>query len=123
MSSSRYAGHKVWRKLVRDGIPEIISRAGAVAVTKILDDEEFERALKTKLLEEAAEVSAATATEIIDELCDVLEVVQALAALSNVTPERLEKLRELKASERGSFASRTWLDETYPLVGGGDRRT
>jgi predicted house-cleaning noncanonical NTP pyrophosphatase (MazG superfamily) len=111
----------VWRKLVRDRIPDIISKAGTVAITKTLDGEDFERALKTKLLEEAAEASTATAANIVTELCDVLEVVLALAALAGVTPQRLENLRESRAIERGSFASKIWLDETYALTADVDK--
>ena len=46
---------KVYRKLVRDKIPEIIEADGKVPVTKKLDDAEFRKELNKKLLEEVRE--------------------------------------------------------------------
>ena len=49
---------KVYNKLVRDKIPEIIEADGKTCKTKILSDEEYIAALETKLNEEVAEYQA-----------------------------------------------------------------
>ena len=43
---------KTYHKLVRDNIPEIIKKDNAVAKIRVLNDEQFKRALKEKLVEE-----------------------------------------------------------------------
>jgi len=46
---------KVYNKLVRDRIPEILTNRGIIFSTHIADDEEYRKALYAKLLEEANE--------------------------------------------------------------------
>ena len=73
---------KVFNKLVRDRIPEIIEGNGEIAVTRMLDDTEYKLELEKKLLEECNEVlSAVSHDERIEELADVLEVLCAIGAL------------------------------------------
>jgi predicted house-cleaning noncanonical NTP pyrophosphatase (MazG superfamily) len=47
----------VYRKLVRDRIPEIIQSEGQHPVTRELDDRSYRQALLAKLVEEAWEAS------------------------------------------------------------------
>ena len=48
---------KVYNKLVRDNIPEIIKENNdGEAITRILSDEEYKKALEDKLYEEYQEV-------------------------------------------------------------------
>ena len=63
---------KVYNKLVRDKIPEIIEADGKTCKTKILSDEEYIAALETKLNEEVAEYQA---DKNLEEMADVLEAV------------------------------------------------
>lgn len=42
---------KVFNKLVRDRIPEIIRNNNEEAITRILNDDEYKKALENKLLE------------------------------------------------------------------------
>ena len=46
---------KVYNKLVRDKIPDIILKDNELPVTRILDDEEFIKELNKKLQEEVNE--------------------------------------------------------------------
>lgn len=110
-----YIGRKIWRKLVRDRIPEIISADGKVAVTRTLDDADMDMALKDKLLEECTEVRVAMNREDLEKkLSDVLEVIYALAAHAGLTPEGIERVRKRRAAERGGFSRQIWLEETLP---------
>ena len=98
-------------KLVRDRIPEIIRASGREPVTRILDDAEFETALRHKLLEEATEAAAAPATELLEELADVLEVVRALASLDGQDLASVLAAAEAKLQERGGFSARVFLED------------
>lgn len=102
-------------KLVRDRIPEIIRRTGVEPIVRAADAQEYRGLLRAKLVEEATECrDSASADELAEELADVLEVVHALADAHGIDQDRLEKLREAKAVERGGFVER--------LVWSGNRR-
>lgn len=51
---------KVYNKLVRDNIPDIIENSGKKCVTRILMEEDYIEALEVKLQEEVNEYQGAT---------------------------------------------------------------
>ena len=63
---------KIYNKLVRDKIPELIESDGKKCVTHILSEKEYITALETKLDEEVAEYHA---DKNLEEMADVLEVL------------------------------------------------
>jgi predicted house-cleaning noncanonical NTP pyrophosphatase (MazG superfamily) len=101
---------KKYEKLVRDRIPEIIQRAGKTPVWRELRDEEFRRALKAKALEEAQELFDAADDELLSELADLEEVVEAILTAYGSSREELEAAREKKNEERGAFTRRLFLE-------------
>ena len=98
-----------YNKLVRDKIPEIIKSKGAVPITHIASDEEYQQKLKAKLQEEVDEFLEDNNKE---ELADILEVIYALCDLYNFDKDKLEQLRIDKAEKRGGFKDKIILDET-----------
>ena len=66
---------KVYNKLVRDKIPDIILKDNELPVTRILDDEEFIKELNKKLQEEVNEYLEG---ENVEEMVDILEVIRAI---------------------------------------------
>ena len=100
---------KVFNKLVRDKIPQIIEANGEQARTRILDDAEYREELNKKLLEEVAEYSADNNVE---ELADIVEVVYGILNSMGVSIEDFEKIRKAKAEKRGAFYDRIFLEET-----------
>ncbi len=88
---------KVYKKLVRDKMPEIIEADGKACKTRILSDEEYIAALEAKLNEEIAEYQA---DKNLEEMADVLEVLQAICIARGYSLEELEALRAKKASEK-----------------------
>ncbi len=102
---------KVFEKLVRDGIPDIIRARGDEAVCRTLSGAEYRAALEEKLLEECREALAAEGRERIGELGDVLEVIRALAALEGVGLEGVLRAAEEKRRERGGFEERIFLEK------------
>jgi predicted house-cleaning noncanonical NTP pyrophosphatase (MazG superfamily) len=99
-----------YNKLVRDRIPEIIRSQGHQPVTNVLDDEQYQAALLAKLLEEAQEAQSAPADDLLAELADVLEVLQALVTAQGRSWEELLSVAAGKRAERGAFADRIFLE-------------
>lgn len=97
---------KIYNKLVRDGIPDIIRGQGHVPETRILPDEEYRRCLTDKLQEEVAEFLADATPE---ELADILEVVYALADAGGTSPAKLDAIRRQKVKDRGTFKQKIYL--------------
>lgn len=98
---------KVYNKLVRDKIPEIIEADGKTSKTRILSDEEYITSLEAKLNEEVSEYQKDNNLE---EMADILEVLQAICVARGYSLVELEALRAKKASERGGFADRIFLE-------------
>jgi predicted house-cleaning noncanonical NTP pyrophosphatase (MazG superfamily) len=99
----------IYNKLVRDKIPEIIEKNGEKPIICILDDEEYKRELDKKILEEINEYLA---TDDVEELADVLEVMYAILEYKKVSTSDLEKIRENKKEKRGGFSEKIFLVET-----------
>lgn len=96
----------IYRKLVRDRIPEIIRQSGKSCTTEILDDEAYLQMLDEKLNEELAEYQQSKAME---ELADLLEVIRAVIIARGSSMETVEALRISKAQTRGGFSKRVFL--------------
>ena len=91
---------KVYNKLVRDKIPEIIEDDGKTCKTRILSDEEYIASLETKLNEEVAEYQE---DKNLEEMADVLEVLFAICEARGHSVEELMDVRNEKREKRGGF--------------------
>ncbi len=98
---------KIYNKLVRDKIPEIIERGGATPVTRILNDGEYLTELDRKLSEEVSEYLESGSLE---ELADVSEVLAAILCAHGYTADELLRAMNEKRAERGGFAERIYLE-------------
>jgi predicted house-cleaning noncanonical NTP pyrophosphatase (MazG superfamily) len=99
----------VYDKLVRDKIPEIIRKNGAIPFTHVASDEEYLRRLEDKLEEEVGEFLSSSD---VGELADILEVVYALCDFHGFDKDKLESIRRDKVVSRGGFNNRIVLDRT-----------
>ena len=99
---------KTYKKLVRDRIADIILKEGSLPTTRILDDEEYIKALNKKLTEEVKEYLE---EENIEEMVDILEVIRAILDYRNVTYEEIEEKRIKKAKKRGAFKEKVFLEK------------
>ncbi|MFS0556885.1 phosphoribosyl-ATP pyrophosphohydrolase [Brevibacillus sp. 179-C9.3 HS] len=101
---------KVYNKLVRDKIPQIIESNGKQCSVRVLDDAKNDAALKIKMQEELNEFLEATEPgQQMEELADLLEVVYAFVQNKGVGLEELERIRQEKYVERGGFQQRIFL--------------
>lgn len=103
---------KEYNKLVRDKIPEIINNDNRVAVTRILNNEEYLKELNTKLQEEVKEYLEDNNVE---ELADIIEVIYGILDSKNVSIEEFEKVRLEKVNKRGAFKQRIFLEKELSL--------
>lgn len=94
-------------KLVRDRIPEIMREQGKDPEVERISGERLRLALKDKLVEEAGEVRQAE--DIVEELADVLEVVDALIEAYGLDHGEIEHARADKKAKRGSFSRGEYL--------------
>lgn len=101
----------MYKKLVRDNIPNIIESNSEIAITRILSGEEYKKELEKKLCEEYNEVLNSSNDDRIEELADMLEVMIALAELEGKTFDDIEKIRALKKEKRGGFSKRIYLED------------
>ena len=99
---------RVYNKLVRDNIPEIIRNNNETPITKTLNNEEYLRELKAKLQEEVDEFLESND---IAELADILEVVDALSTANNSSLNEVMDIKIRKAEKNGKFENKIFLIE------------
>lgn len=92
--------NKVYNKLVRDKIPEIIEASGKKARIRIADDAEYPALLCKKLSEEVNEFLESNDPK---ELADIIEVVLSLSKTYGISFTELLSMAEKKRAERGGL--------------------
>ena len=97
---------KIYNKLVRDKIPDIIIQNNEKCITRILNDEEYLLELNKKIKEEVDEYLASGE---IEELADIEEVLRAILDVKNYSYEDFENLRNQKVQKRGAFKKKIFL--------------
>lgn len=103
---------KIYNKLVRDNIPDIIKRNKEIPVTKILDQNDYKKELENKLNEEYHEVLESSEKNRIEELGDMLEVMKALAELEGSSLNEVIEISNKKYLKRGGFSKKIFLIKT-----------
>lgn len=103
-------------KLGRDKIIAVLESVGAKVSWHTLQDQEYDLALRNKLVEETNEVKVAQSrAELIEELADIYEVIDALKKLHALPEEEIRAAQTKKHEERGGFQKRIYIETTaYP---------
>lgn len=105
---------KVYDKLVRDRIPEIIRREGRRCGVEVMSERAYVEALRDKLVEEAQEASTCVPERLVEELADLCEVIDSLVAATGTDPVQVRAKQEQRRLERGGFNERLrllWVEE------------
>ncbi len=102
---------RIYNKLVRDNIPNIIKSKGETPVTRILSEDEYKNELEKKLYEEYKEVLEASGSDRIEELADMLEIISALAKIESKTLDDIILVAEQKNEKRGAFNEKIFLEK------------
>ena len=98
-------------KLWRDKMIAKAESQGSVLHWRRLNDADYDKQLRLKLLEEADEVRVAQSRdELMGELADIYEVFSSLCILRNFSKEEIIAIQEKKRAERGGFDERKFVD-------------
>lgn len=100
---------KVYDKLVRDRIPEIIESSGNKCEIEVVSDEVALEYLYKKLNEEVGELLE---DKNLDEISDCLEVLFAIGAKYGYSEDEVLDRRNEKKLERGGFSNNIVLKLT-----------
>ena len=103
----------VHNKLIRDKIPEILVKKNIKFEISKLNDKQFSKALKNKLLEEVIELKdTKTKDELLNELADVQEVFEAILKDDEISSKDVVRVQQKKRAERGGFDKKLFLKYT-----------
>ena len=103
---------KIYNKLVRDKIPELLFESGANPKYTTLFDHELDQELDYKLSEEINEyLQAKTEEDKVEELADIIEVIEAII---NHKGNMLQVMfvKDQKAKAKGKFVKKYFLEYT-----------
>lgn len=101
---------KIYNKLVRDKIPQVIEAEGKKYDIRIADKKEHYELLEAKLKEEVDEFLQ---DKNLEELADIMEVLYGLADNLGYSEEELNKKRIEKREKRGGFKEGVVLERVY----------
>jgi len=100
-----------FNKLIRSKLQERMSVEGVNVVGRNLNSEEFTQELKNKLVEEAIEVQDTNSRDsLVKELADVMEVIESIISVHNITKEEVEKEQVIKRETNGQFLPANFVD-------------
>jgi predicted house-cleaning noncanonical NTP pyrophosphatase (MazG superfamily) len=105
---------KVYNKLVRDNIPEIILADGENPKVRVLAKAEYQKELLKKIIEEVKEVEEAkdNKKELVKEIGDVEEVLEAIISFYGLDKSEIEKVKAERKVSRGGFDKKIFLEYT-----------
>lgn len=100
-----------YNKLIRDLVPQKITDNGdTLEVRQLTDETEFEKALLQKVLEEAAEVAAASGrTEFLAKYADLLVVLDALTHHYGFSEADIRVAMAENVAQKGLYKERHFL--------------
>lgn len=101
---------KIYDKLVRDRIPEIIEASGSKCEIEVVNDEIALDYLYKKLDEEVNELLV---DKNLDEIADVIEVLFAIASKIGYSESDVLDKRNEKKNTHGGFEDNLILKKTY----------
>jgi predicted house-cleaning noncanonical NTP pyrophosphatase (MazG superfamily) len=105
---------KEYNKLIRDKIIDLLLDENKEYSAIKLDKKKFIKSALDKLEEETIELREAVVErdkeKISEELCDLMELVYAVAKHYNISEEKLTNMREEKSRTVGNFDSMIFLE-------------
>jgi len=100
---------KPHNKLVRDRIPQILAAHHIPCALTEMGEVDYRQALRHKLIEEATEAAEATEADLVTELADLYEVIDAILAVYGIQRQRVLVCQQQRRRERGGFSRRLRL--------------
>ena len=107
----------VYDKLIRDHVPAIMDGKGVRYQIHSLDDGCYRLELFRKVQEEAAEITADLSRErLVEELCDLRAVCEAICKLEQISPDELNAAFLQNMIKKGGFSKKVFLEWTEKLL-------
>ena len=105
-------------KLWRDKAVDLMTEMKSIIHWHRLEDAEYDEQLRLKLLEEAEEVGRANSQqELMEELADVFEIIDAICEVNGIVTEKIQEIQGKKRAERGGFKERKFVTVAEHLEG------
>ena len=102
---------KIYNKLVRDHIINMILENHKNVSYRQLDLDEYKYYLKKKLIEESNEFdSSINKDDMIVEMADIFEVIEALLKVYDIHIDEVLEAKKIKENQRGKFEERLFLE-------------
>jgi len=101
---------KIYNKLVRDRIPEVIESTGKKYISHIASEVEYKEELLKKVYEELEEFKE---NPCVEEMADIFEVLERLMAVYDIDVDKMLDIKEQKAKDRGAFEKRIILERVW----------
>jgi len=106
---------RIFKKLIRDKIPEIMAKEGKNLAVRILGGDEFKEALRRKIIEEVSELKdAKNADDAKDKIAYLHEIADALGDAYGFPRKEILALKDKTRLERGGFEKRLFLEGEKP---------
>lgn len=110
-------------QLVRDRIPEIIRQESLRCESTEMEEQEYRKRLRAKIIEEAQGVAAASSDNLVEELGDLYEAIESLMVSYGIEPATVANAQAQKRQERGGFRGRVkllWVEQNESDARSGD---
>ena len=105
-------------KLWRDKAVDLMEAQHSIIHQQCLTNAEYDYQLRQKLLEEAKEVcTSKSKQEMMQELADLLEVIEAISVINEICPEEIKAFQVKKKAEKGGFEGRKFVTIAEHLEG------
>ena len=101
---------KIYNKLVRDKILDVIDESGKESSFHLANDKEYQEELIKKVNEELEEFKENPCEE---EMADIFEVLEALMKFHNLDEDRLLEIKAEKVKKRGAVEKRIILEKVW----------
>lgn len=98
-------------RLVRNKIPDIMKANKVNPTVRSLENEEYFKALKERLLNEVEEMQSPNESKVLSSLATLSEVIKAMAKYSGVNEDQIETERKRKVEESGDYSLGFYVDE------------
>ncbi|MEP0905231.1 nucleoside triphosphate pyrophosphohydrolase [Leptolyngbya subtilissima ST-M1] len=106
---STFMVRKEYNKLVRDRIPEILKSQQVKFGVEEMTQSDYCQALRQKLIEEAQEAAEAVETNLVTELADLCEVIDATMDAYGVQRNQVLACQMQRRIDRGAFSQKLRL--------------
>ena len=102
-----------FNKLIRDKVSDKLNQKGIKFKVRELSEEEYEKELMKKVLEEAIELSTAeNRDQLVSEFCDLQFTIDELKKIKNISDQELVEAKKDNFDQKGGFNQRLFLEWT-----------